>query len=43
VISWRRWSLPAEFRRWYAEFDADLWDRQVEADPKNGKLDFLVE
>ena len=34
---------PAEFRRWYAEFDADLWDRQFESDVKAGKLDALAE
>lgn len=33
----------AEFRRWYAEFDADLWDRQFESDVKAGKLDALAE
>jgi succinate dehydrogenase flavin-adding protein (antitoxin of CptAB toxin-antitoxin module) len=33
----------AEFRRWYAEFDADLWDRQFESDVKSGKLDALAE
>jgi hypothetical protein len=33
----------AEFRRWYADFDADLWDRQFESDAKAGKLDALAE
>ncbi len=33
----------AEFRRWYAEFDAILWDRQFESDVKTGKLDALAE
>ena len=33
----------AEFRRWFAEFDAQLWDRQFEADVKAGKLDKLAE
>ena len=32
-----------QFRRWFAEFDADLWDRQIEADAKAGKLDALTE
>jgi hypothetical protein len=32
----------AVFRRWYAAFDADAWDRQIEADAKAGKLDALV-
>jgi hypothetical protein len=33
----------AEFRRWYAEFDAQVWDRQFEANVKAGKLDALAE
>ena len=33
----------AEFRKWYAEFDAQAWDRQIEADVKAGKLDALGE
>lgn len=24
---------------WFAEFHADLWDKQIEADAKAGKLD----
>ncbi len=32
-----------EFRKWYAEFDAQAWDRQIEADVKAGKLDALAE
>lgn len=32
-----------EFRRWFTEFDAHLWDRQFEADVKAGKLDALAE
>jgi hypothetical protein len=31
----------AAFRRWYAAFDAEVWDRQIEADVKAGKLDAL--
>jgi hypothetical protein len=31
------------FRRWFAEFDADQWDRQIEADAKSGKLDKLAD
>jgi hypothetical protein len=30
-------------RSWFLEFDAELWDRQIEADARNGKLDSLVE
>lgn len=32
----------AEFRRWFAEFDAARWDVQVEADANAGKLDALA-
>ena len=39
-------SLPpselAEFRRWFAEFDADAWDKQIEQDAEAGKLDALA-
>ncbi len=31
------------FRHWFAEFDADAWDRQIEADVKSGKLDALAD
>ncbi len=31
-----------KFRAWFAEFDARVWDAQIEADSKAGKLDFLV-
>jgi hypothetical protein len=33
----------AELRRWFVEYDADAWDRQIEADAKAGKLDHLME
>jgi hypothetical protein len=33
----------ADFRRWFAEYDAQIWDRQLEADAKSGKLDELAE
>lgn len=32
----------AEFRRWFVEFDAAAWDRQIEADAASGKLDALA-
>lgn len=32
----------AKFRTWFAEFDARVWDQQIEADRKAGKLDGLV-
>lgn len=33
----------AEFREWFAAFDAEVWDRQFEADVEAGKLDALAE
>jgi hypothetical protein len=33
----------AAFRRWYAAFDAEVWDRQFETDVRAGKLDTLAE
>ena len=39
-------SLPQdEFRRlrdWFIERDWEEWDKEIEADSKSGKLDFLV-
>lgn len=32
----------AEFRRWFAEFDAVAWDQQIEHDATTGKLDALA-
>jgi hypothetical protein len=36
---------PAElerFRQWFAEFDAQVWDAQIDADAAAGKLDRLA-
>jgi hypothetical protein len=33
----------ARFREWFAEFDAQVWDRQIEADAAAGKLDRHIE
>ena len=33
----------AQFREWFAEFDAQVWDRQIENDAAAGKLDRLIE
>jgi hypothetical protein len=30
-----------EFRKWFADYDNELWDRQIEADSKAGKFDQL--
>ena len=32
----------AEFRHWFAEFDAAAWDAQIEQDAAAGKLDHLA-
>ncbi len=32
----------AKLRAWFIEFDHLLWDRQIEADSKAGKLDQLA-
>ena len=32
----------ADFRAWYAEFDSDEWDRQIEGDVAAGRLDWLI-
>jgi len=31
------------FREWFLEFDAQAWDRQIEKDILNGKLDKLAQ
>ncbi len=33
----------AAFRGWFAEFDADAWDRQLEEDVAAGQLDGLAD
>jgi hypothetical protein len=32
----------AKVRLWFADFDADLWDRQLEGGARSGKLDSLA-
>lgn len=32
----------AAFRRWFREFDGDVWDREIEADSFAGKFDALA-
>ena len=37
---------PAElsqFRQWFAEYDGDIWDAQIESDAAAGKLDALAQ
>jgi hypothetical protein len=31
------------FRDWFAQFDAEVWDRQIQTDAKNGNLRSLAE
>jgi hypothetical protein len=31
------------FRNWFEQFDAEMWDEQIEADANNGKLQSLAE
>ena len=33
----------AAFRAWFIEFDADLWDLQLEQDVRAGRLDKLAD
>ncbi|MEW6713322.1 MAG: hypothetical protein AB1403_26110 [Candidatus Riflebacteria bacterium] len=30
------------FREWFDEYYAEMWDRQIEADAKSGRLDDLL-
>lgn len=32
----------SQLRHWFLEKDWQEWDRQIEADSKSGKLDFLI-
>lgn len=32
----------ARFRKWFAEYDAQIWDRQLESDEAAGRLETLV-
>jgi hypothetical protein len=32
----------ARFRKWFAEFDAAVWDRRIQDDAAAGKLDALI-
>lgn len=32
----------ARFRKWFAEYDATLWDRQLESDAQAGNLNALI-
>ena len=30
------------FRQWFEEYCAEVWDKQIEADVKSGRLDRLI-
>lgn len=32
-----------EFRSWYEKYDSQAWDKQIERDSAEGKLDVLAE
>lgn len=32
----------AELRRWFLDFDNAIWDAQIEADAKEGRLDSMA-
>lgn len=40
-------SLPREeyvrLRQWFSERDWEQWDKQIEADSEEGRLDFLIQ
>ena len=33
----------ARLRQWIVEMDWQKWDRQIESDSRDGKLDFLID
>jgi hypothetical protein len=33
----------SQFRQWFAEFDGQVWDEQIEGDAAAGQLDALAE
>jgi hypothetical protein len=32
----------ARFREWFEEYDAAMWDKQIEEDAKSGRLDKII-
>ncbi|MFP4031656.1 MAG: hypothetical protein ACLFRG_20245 [Desulfococcaceae bacterium] len=32
----------SEFRQWFTQYDADIWDEQIESDAAAGKFDELA-
>jgi hypothetical protein len=43
VVSQLTPSDLGQFRKWFAEFDGNLWDAQIEQDATAGKLDALAD
>lgn len=33
----------AEFRQWFEEFDAEMWDKEIEADVAAGRFDSILD
>lgn len=33
----------AKFRAWFAEYDGEAWDQQIEADARTGRLDAMAD
>lgn len=33
----------AAFRAWFHQYDADAWDREIERDARDGRLDALAD
>lgn len=33
----------AQFRAWFAEYDGEAWDQQIEADARAGRLDAMAD
>ncbi|HZP83351.1 MAG TPA: hypothetical protein VFB21_17035 [Chthonomonadaceae bacterium] len=31
-----------EFAEWFADYQAEIWDKQIEADVQSGRLDALI-
>ena len=37
------WPELSDFRKWYEEYEAQQWDKKIETDINNGKLDKLAD
>ena len=43
TVRWLSTVELAAFRAWFAAFDAEEWDRQIESDVAAGRLDWLIQ